>query len=187
MTLNVGLDSTSLFFIPITQSRFPPTPASHAERPPLPAPILLMARANEHDNIVEMLRQGHFLAETARIFHKTSNLHKNRAGAFILLPAWGPGHKYTHGGEEHAARLLNHDHGMVNHLRGKRWNIHPRNAVLRGLLWPAEAIPPDMYHYIEEKKTRRRVARKHFSSRRKSECELSGKCVVRSVKSSELR
>ena len=35
--------------------------------------------------------------------------------------------------------------------------------------------------------TRRRVARKHFSSRRKSECELSGKCVVRSVKSSELR
>ena len=36
-------------------------------------------------------------------------------------------------------------------------------------------------------KTRRRVARKHFSSRRKSECELSGKCVVRSVKSSELR
>ena len=35
--------------------------------------------------------------------------------------------------------------------------------------------------------TRRRVARKHFSSRRKSECELSGKCAVRSVKSSELR
>ena len=31
-------------------------------------------------------------------------------------------------------------------------------------------------------KTRQRVARKHFSSRRKSECELSGKCAVRSVK-----
>ena len=39
----------------------------------------------------------------------------------------------------------------------------------------------------ESKKNRRRVARKHFSSRRKSECELSGKCVVRSVKSSKLR
>ena len=37
------------------------------------------------------------------------------------------------------------------------------------------------------RETRRRVARKHFSSRRKSECELSSKCVVRSVKSSELR
>ena len=28
------------------------------------------------------------------------------------------------------------------------------------------------------KNTRRRVARKHFSSRRKSECELSVKCAV---------
>ena len=28
-------------------------------------------------------------------------------------------------------------------------------------------------------RTRRRVARKHFSSRRKSECELSVKCVIR--------
>ena len=35
--------------------------------------------------------------------------------------------------------------------------------------------------------TRRRVARKHFSSRMKSECELCVKCSVRSVKSSELR
>ena len=35
--------------------------------------------------------------------------------------------------------------------------------------------------------TRRRVARKHFSSRRKSEFELSVKCSVWSVKSSELR
>ena len=30
----------------------------------------------------------------------------------------------------------------------------------------------------ESKETRRRVARKHFSSRRKSECELSVKCAV---------
>ena len=49
--------------------------------------------------------------------------------------------------------------------------------------WSGENLKNTNMH----KTTRRRVARKHFSSRRKSECELSGKCAVRSVKSSELR
>ena len=37
---------------------------------------------------------------------------------------------------------------------------------------------PDSWMVTSRTTTRRRVARKHFSSRRKSECELSVKCAV---------
>ena len=40
------------------------------------------------------------------------------------------------------------------------------------------ALSQQVMYTMKSAKTRRRVARKHFSSRRKSECELSVKCVI---------
>ena len=85
----------------------------------------------------------HDTSEQARIFYNAWNMAKNTHSVLLSLAAWRAGTKFTRGGEEHAMTLLQQSHRAVFHANARCWVIHPHNAIVKGLVWSANATPPE--------------------------------------------
>eukprot|EP00439_Symbiodinium_sp_Y106_P009146 s314_g1.t1 len=137
--------------------RFPPQPARAANTSPETA-YVLGCHTGPVGNITSVLQQGRFLPSTlhfqhnggvfaqgfratetfprdheenARIILNTWNHAKNSHSIIVTFLAWGTGKKITR---------LQQQRGAVFHQNGRCWVIDPKNAIVCGLAWSADAI-----------------------------------------------
>jgi len=160
---------TTLSLITVSTSRASSTkPLAHCHHLPL-GPV--HCHTGPYGNIAAILQQGRLLPSTlhfednpgffaqatrithqhihdnyeqARILHNTWKMAKNVHSIMVHILAWGRGTKFTSGGEAQAMHLLQQDHGAVCHSKARCWVIHPNNAIVKGLAWSINAIPPDL-------------------------------------------
>lgn len=132
---------------------------------------IFACHATEEGNLINLLQSGRFRSSTlhdpqaigfyahgtettgtaehdrwntSRVLAKTSDLD-NKAIVFLHLMAFGTGFKFLSGGEPEGDRLLRLGPGAMKHDRGKRFIIHPDNAIIRGVAWQCSATPPQTF------------------------------------------